>query len=396
LQGLKSKTMAQFHMSVKQISRSTGRSATGAAAYRAAECIVDVRTGEIHDYTRKGGVDAAHLALPGGGTEDRAAFWNRLEQHHKRGDAVLAREFTLALPHELPAKERERLAFDYGRELADRYGIAVDVAVHAPDREGDNRNYHAHVLMSACSVAQDGTLGKKAVELDPIHCQRAKVENFAERERPRWAELHNERMAELGQVERIDHRRLVEQGIDREPTRHLGLAAIGYERRTGDMSRRRQDMEAETAMRLQRAAELGAQERAQQAERSQLVIVASTDVSDAIQERDRLLALQTTLSEARSGWAALRRGVEKDRNAEHEGQLRDRFTREWMTASPAVREKFEKTFRTPQGRVEVPNVETGLGTLRTLKEQAIQREQERQRAFEVVKPRGPSLSGPSR
>jgi hypothetical protein len=67
-----------------------------------------------------------------------------------------------------------------------------------------------------------------------------------------------------------------------------------------------------------------------------------------------------------------------------------------MTASPAVREKFEKTFRTPQGRVEVPNVETGLGTLRTLKEQAIQREQERQRAFEVVKPRGPSLSGPSR
>ncbi|MCY0389970.1 MobA/MobL family protein, partial [Robbsia sp. Bb-Pol-6] len=79
-------------MSVKQISRSTGRSTTGAAAYRAAERIVDVRTGEIHDYTRKGGVDAAHLSLPGGSTENRAAFWNRLEQHHKRADAVLARE----------------------------------------------------------------------------------------------------------------------------------------------------------------------------------------------------------------------------------------------------------------------------------------------------------------
>jgi len=390
--------MAQFHMSVKQISRSTGRSATGAAAYRAAERIVDARTGEIHDYTRKGGVDAAHLALPGGSTEDRAAFWNRLEQHHKRGDAVLAREFTLALPHELPAEERQRLAFDYGRELADRYGIAVDVAVHAPDRDGDNRNYHAHVLMSACSVAPDGTLGKKAVELDPIHCQRAKVENFAERERPRWAELHNERMAELGQVERIDHRRLVEQGIDREPTRHLGLAAIGYERRTGDVSRRRQDMEAETALRLKRAAELGTQERAKQAERSQLVILASTDVSDAIQERDRLLAVQATLGEARSGWAALRKGVEKDRVEEHEKGLRDRFVREFKAAPPAVQDRFNEKFRGADGKTRIPNVETGLGTLRTLKEQELKREQERHHAIEVevVKPRGPSLSGPSR
>lgn len=390
--------MAQFHMSVKQISRSTGRSTTGAAAYRAAERIVDVRTGEIHDYTRKGGVDAAHLSLPGGSTENRAAFWNRLEQHHKRADAVLAREFTLALPHELPAEERQRLAFDYGQELADRYGIAVDVAVHAPDREGDNRNYHAHVLMSACSVAPDGTLGKKAVELDPIHCQRAKVENFAERERPRWAELHNERMSELGQVERIDHRRLVEQGIEREPTRHLGLAAIGYERRTGDVSRRRQDMESETALRLQRAAELGAQERAKQAERSQLVILASTDVSDAIQERDRLLALQSTLGEAQSGWAALRKGVDKDRAAEHEKVLVDRFVREFKAAPPAVKDRFNEKFRGADGKTHIPNVETGLGALRTFREQELKREQERQRAIEVevVRPRGPSLSGPSR
>ncbi len=104
--------MAQFHMSVKVISRSAGRSATAAAAYRAGEKITDERTGEVHDYSRKSGVLASRLMMPGGGSEDRATFWNRVELHHKRGDALLAREFTLALPYELDEPAREKLAFD--------------------------------------------------------------------------------------------------------------------------------------------------------------------------------------------------------------------------------------------------------------------------------------------
>ena len=49
--------MAIYHYSVNIISRSAGRSATAAAAYRAGEKIKDNRTGEIHDYTKKKGVD---------------------------------------------------------------------------------------------------------------------------------------------------------------------------------------------------------------------------------------------------------------------------------------------------------------------------------------------------
>ena len=56
--------MAIYHLSVKTISRSAGRSATAAAAYRARGEITDERTGEIHDYTRKGGVRSAALILP--------------------------------------------------------------------------------------------------------------------------------------------------------------------------------------------------------------------------------------------------------------------------------------------------------------------------------------------
>ena len=226
--------MAIFHLSAKNVSRSAGRSSTAAAAYRAAECIVDGRVGEIHDYTRKGGVVDSQVILPGGGTMARAELWNKVEAHHKRGDATVAREFVVALPAELDETHRGDLAKGYARELADRYGVAVDVAVHAPGREGDQRNHHAHILMSACYVSADGVLGKKAVELDPIHCQRKKLPNVVEVERQRWERIANEALEKAGQEARIDHRSLLAQGIiDRLPGPHLGPAATAIKRRGG-------------------------------------------------------------------------------------------------------------------------------------------------------------------
>lgn len=275
--------MAQFHMSVKVIGRSAGRSATAAAAYRSAVRILDVRTGQVHDYTRKRGVLTTALMLPGGAMPDRATFWNEVEQHHKRGDAVLAREFTLALPTELPDAERARLAFDYGRELADRYGVAVDVAIHEPDKQGDQRNHHAHVLMSACTVAPDGSLGRKAVELDPIHCQKHRIENFAERERTRWAGLHNERMAALGRDERIDHRSLEAQGIDRPPTRHMGPAVAEMERK-GIRTNVGWRIQHEANEQLVNAAKLGEIDR-EACEVSCAIIDTEIDLQAALQER---------------------------------------------------------------------------------------------------------------
>ena len=65
-------TMAIFHLSVKTISRSTGRTATAAAAYRAGARITDERTGEIHDYGRKRGIESATLIVP-----DNAPEWAR-------------------------------------------------------------------------------------------------------------------------------------------------------------------------------------------------------------------------------------------------------------------------------------------------------------------------------
>jgi hypothetical protein len=244
--------VAIYHLSAKSISRGSGRSATAAAAYRAGVEIVDERTGVVHDFTRKGGVLHAELVLPGGGTADRSEFWNRVELHHKRGDAVLVREIEVALPAELPADQRCELATSYARELADRYQVAADVALHAPrtvtDRELEknpdqhhetdpetgrrhNGNWHAHIMLSACHVQPDGTLGKKAVELDPIHCQRAKIENAADRERPRWAALINGALEQAGEGARVDHRSLSAQGIDAPRPIHEGPAVSAMRRR---------------------------------------------------------------------------------------------------------------------------------------------------------------------
>jgi ATP-dependent exoDNAse (exonuclease V) alpha subunit len=223
--------MSIYHFSAKTISRSAGRSATAAAAYRAGEKIVDARTGEVHDYTRKGGVLSRAVVLPGGTTMPRSELWNAVELKHKRGDALVAREFEIALPHELSHDQRESLITAYARELADTYQVAIDVNVHAPSH--DEKNYHAHVMLSACYVDSAGVCGKKAVELDPIHCKRAGIDNAVDVQRKRWQDVCNVALEKAGSAARIDHRTLEAQGItDRPPGVHLGPAATAIMRRS--------------------------------------------------------------------------------------------------------------------------------------------------------------------
>lgn len=276
--------MAIFHLAMKALGRKAGRSAVSAAAYRAGVCLVDERSGVVHDYSRKR-CEASGVVLPGGGTADRSALWNAIEKHHRRGDAVTAREIEVSLPHELSRAGMQRLAAAYARELADRYGVAVDFAIHAPSRKRgpveldedgpDHRNLHVHILLSACAVSGDGQLGKKVEALDPIACSRAKggpKPPPADFERPRWAELANTALAAEGRRERIDHRSLAaqreavldvieaaaEQGLEirpalldraaalhREPGMHLGPARWAARRRPSDEAPEKVEREAQ-------------------------------------------------------------------------------------------------------------------------------------------------------
>jgi len=237
--------MAIYHCSVKTISRSAGRSATGAAAYRAGERIEDQRTGEVYDYTRRSGVEHTELVMPKDVILEREQLWNAAEASENRKNSTVAREYEVALPEELAPEQRKALAVAFAQHLTDRYGVVADVAIHAPGREGDSRNHHAHILTTTRTVTVEG-FGVKTRALDD------KKTGEVEHVRQAWATLTNQALEQAGHESRIDHRSLQNQGVDREPTAHLGPAATAMERRRerserGDLNR---DQAVDRAMRV--------------------------------------------------------------------------------------------------------------------------------------------------
>jgi len=219
--------MAIYHFHAQVISRKSGRSSTAAAAYRAGEKIADDRTGEIFDFTRKGGVDSAEILTPDGAPSwalDRSRLWNQVEGVEIRKDAQLCREIDVAIPRELADDQRRELVRGFVRDHFVSQGMIADVAFH----DFDSENPHAHVMLTMRDVGPEG-FGKKNRDWN----DRALLAAWREG----WAEAANAAL-ESAQVDaKIDHRSYEAQGLDRLPTAHLGPAAAEMERRSPGSSR---------------------------------------------------------------------------------------------------------------------------------------------------------------
>jgi hypothetical protein len=219
--------VAIYHLSVKTISRSAGRSATAAAAYRSGTKIHCEREGKTFDYTNKCGVENRWIHTPEYApvwAADREQLWNAVELAETRKNSTVAREFEVALPDELDKYQRAQLVHSFVKEIVERHQCAVDVAIHEPSREGDERNHHAHILMSTRRIDHTG-FTEKTRELDE------KKSGEVVHWREQWANHCNQALELAGRAERVDHRSLEAQGIDREPTIHLGVEATALERR---------------------------------------------------------------------------------------------------------------------------------------------------------------------
>ena len=238
--------MASYHLSVKPVSRASGRSAVGSAAYRAGVRLTNERDGVVHDFTHRRDVEHAEIVLPegvhGGQLEGlyRGILWNVAEAAEKRCDARPAREVEIALPAELSAEARRALAVGFGRELAQRYGVAVDVSIHAPHAWGDQRNHHAHLLMTTRRVEgmEEGggvRLGEKSdLELSDTKRKARGLGRAAEEIesiRGLWAGRQNQALEQAREAARVDHRSFERQGLAGRPTQHLGPGAAAQERR---------------------------------------------------------------------------------------------------------------------------------------------------------------------
>lgn len=151
-----------FTPSLQTISRSAGRSAVAAAAYRACVKLIDQTTGLIHDYTRKKG----HVETLLIGADDISELWNKAEAAENRKNSTVARELMLPLPDEWTNDERRECVRDIAQHLRNTYGVAVGASIHGPGRH--DRNNHVHMMFTTRAVDNDGNFGKKTRILDDM------------------------------------------------------------------------------------------------------------------------------------------------------------------------------------------------------------------------------------
>ena len=251
--------VAIFSVEVKSLSRSKGDSATAAAAYRAGLCVEDP-SGARHDYSKKGGVLSVDMLAPDGApawATDLHQLWAKVEEGATRKNARVAREVRAALPHELTPEQRRGLAKNLGQLLVDRYGVAAQVAIHAPEKDGDNRNFHTHILITPRQVCPDGFGNSAAKVLDEYKTGAQELKDL----RAAIGARINAALAAAGVSERVDHRRLEDQKadalkrgdfsavakLDRVPTKHEGKAVTQARRRGELLPRAKRNDKLKTA-----------------------------------------------------------------------------------------------------------------------------------------------------
>ena len=224
--------MAIYHFSGQILGRAAklnpdgsgrpGSKAAAAAAYRSGSQVRDYRTGEIHDYSRRKGVAHAEIMVPVGAAawlEDRELLWGTVERMEKRTDAQLAREFNMALPHELDAAQRLELVRGFVQRHFVNRGMVADIALHDPvPEQGQSRhNYHAHVMLTLRRATPDG--------LDPVKTREWNSKELLNLWRSEWAVSCNAALARAGRQVRVDHRTLVAQRDEALQRKDMARAA---------------------------------------------------------------------------------------------------------------------------------------------------------------------------
>ena len=216
--------MAVANLVAKIISRSDGKSAVAAAAYRAGDKIADERYGRIQDYSRRHGVLHSEIMAPDETPAwmlDRAALWNGVEAAERRKDSQLARDVLLILPHEVTDEARLSLVRGFIKEHFVDEGMIADFAMHAPHPEGDDRNYHCHVMLTMRDIVGE-SFGQKNREWNDGE--------LLKEWRMEFMRHVNAELDRQGIEARVDLRSLEAQGIDREPEPKQGPIATEMER----------------------------------------------------------------------------------------------------------------------------------------------------------------------
>ena len=222
--------MAIYHCSTKTVNRSSGRTSVASSAYRAGEKLEDERTGLTHDFTRKDGVAHSEILSNLDIEIDRGELWNLAEKTENRKDARTAREWVIALPDELDPDQRKDLAKDFAMSLVDRYGVIADLAIHEPSKGGNDKNHHAHIMLTTRKAELDPNnklILTTKTDIELSNTKRKSLDMGTTQEeikaiRTKWADLANYALEQAGHNEKIDHRSYADQGNGLQATIHEG------------------------------------------------------------------------------------------------------------------------------------------------------------------------------
>ena len=218
--------MAISFVRAKAISRGKGQSAVACSAYRSCERVVSEDAKKVFNYTKKTGLIAEGLHCPEGLKMNKGELWNLVEKTESRKDARLAKEFIVALPNELSKDEQKKIAERIAKQLSsgDRF---ADWAIHEPSKRGDDRNIHAHFMITERSWNRETNTFEKKKNTE------WNKEEYLQTQKEAIAEICNERLRAYNLPE-IDPRRYIEKieaGLDvPEPQRHQGVERTNYKR----------------------------------------------------------------------------------------------------------------------------------------------------------------------
>lgn len=343
-----------YHCSIKPISRSAGRSATAAAAYRAGVVIECRQYGVTHDYSRKRGVIFSEVV----GTElHRAELWNSAEAAENRKNSITAKELELSLPAEAGRDEQIRICREMAMWMRSRYGVACDYSIHRPNPRGDERNYHCHLLFTTRVVTAEGKFGQKTRVLDDKKTGSEETHIIREQ----WQTLTQSVALD---ADAWDCRSLRDRGIDREPTTHRGVAMTAMERRGYRTKHKNTDIDAanfDREITKKDLAELTAQ--AAKAAKEE-----AARIAEAEEKRQK---------EMDDYWSSIASMIDEEREKENE-QRRLRIAR-------------EIELREQQAQLRVPEMESACKGLDQAGRELEQRKQHLDQADKAIRGKGREL-----
>ena len=130
------------------------------------------------------------------------------------------------------------MAKAFATALVDRYGVIADLAIHEPSKGGNDKNHHAHIMLTTRKAELDPennlTLTTKA-EIELSNAKRKTLNMGTTQEdikqiRATWADLANHALEQAGQQQKIDHRSYADQNNGLQATIHEGTSVTQLRR----------------------------------------------------------------------------------------------------------------------------------------------------------------------